>query len=337
MTGFYINGAIRRPRSLVCLLIFALQCVPAFADKAAETFAYAELPWLLELAAQKNATMSVVSERINQAKADLNKAYAEFSPELAVGGTARANDEIRYGRDKEETNALLNISQTLYAGGSLVANRLAAQMVLAAQIAEGSRGYQEVLHDVRRAYFDCLRSMAQLQVAKEALHLSEEHLRQAESLFKGGMASRGDVLRVKVSVNQSKLDIVTGQSNLEVAWTTLEHAVGTAVDKEKVLKAISQEEIDDLSPPHYAVAANTTELALTQRAEMRVYGFYSKRAKYLVRAARGQKAPRISLSGRLNSDEDANSLANGEWYVQLDLQWMIFDGGKIDAEINKAK
>ena len=179
--------------------------------------------------------------------------------------------------------------------------------------------------------------MAQLRVAEEALSLSEEHLQQAEALFKGGMAPRGDVLRVKVSVNQSELDIVAAQSELDVALTTLEHAVGTGVDKGKILADISQKLIDDLSPPHHEIPADFVALALSQRAEVHAYGFHSERARSLVRAARGQKAPRISLSGRLNSDEDASSLANGEWYVQLDMQWVLYDSGKVASEVRKAK
>lgn len=321
---------------LLCLILTYLPA--AAADSKTEVVSpYTELPKLLVLAMHKNAAVSVALERIKQAEEDLNKASAEFSPELSVGGTARANDDGRYGLDKNETNALLNISQTLYAGGSLTANKRAAKMALSAQIAESTRMYQEVLQNVRVAYFECLRCVALLQVANEALSLSEEHLHQAQSLFKGGMASRGDVLRVKVSVNQSKLDIVTAQSRLDVAVTSLEQAVGVSVDRYKIIKKLPAGTVDSLAPPVYTIPENYVELALAQRAEMHAYGFYRERAKSLVNAAKGQRAPRISLSGRLNSDEDANTLATGEWYVQLDVQWMLFDGGKMAADVNKAK
>jgi len=323
----------------ISLLAVALLCSASKTVYAgsSEERASVELPRLLETAAWKNARISIAAEKIKQVREDLNSALSELRPDLVAGGTARANNEVRYGRDREETNAFLNLSQTLYAGGSLTANRQAAQMALSGQIAESTRSYQEVLYKVRAAYFDCLRAKAQLNVAGEALSLSNEHLRQAEALFKGGMAPRGDVLRVKVSVNQSELDIVTAQSNLDVAWTALENAVGARLDKREILKIDEQEQIDDLSPPNYTVPADFLDLALSQRAEIFAYGFYVDRAKALVRAAQGQKAPRLSLSGRLNSDEDAGSLANGEWYVQLDLQWILYDGGEIASNIRKAR
>lgn len=143
----------RSPKTLMlmsaalCILLWLiLTYLPAAAaDSKTEVVSpYTELPKLLVLAMHKNAavSVSVALERIKQAEEDLNKASAEFSPELSAGGTARANDDGRYGLDKNETNALLNISQTIYAGGSLTANKQAAKMALSAQIAESTRMYQ---------------------------------------------------------------------------------------------------------------------------------------------------------------------------------------------------
>ena len=304
-----------------------------------EAFDSAQGRHLLQLATIHNATITVTRERVRQVEEDLQAARASLRPDVALGGTARVNDESSGGRDREETNAFLSISQALYTGGSLTANRQAARLALDAQKAEGVRSYQEVLHNVRTAYFECLRSLAQVLVAREALTLSGEHLRQAEALFRAGMAPRGDVLRVKVSVNQSELDLVTAQSNFDVSWATLEQAVGAKLDGEKgeVTSAISQETIDELSPPGYRPPSDFLERALAQRAEIAAYRLYVDRAGALIRASEGRRSPTVSLAGRLNSDQDAGSLASNEWYVQLDLQWTLYDGGEISSGIRKAK
>ena len=344
-----MNGMMllkERKWSTVLLAVFFLSCFFWPADLLAlengpmyevNAFDDPELLYLLETAAQYNPNISAVAERINQTKEDLKRAVSELAPDVAIGGTARANNEELYGRGKEETNAFVSLSQTLYSGGSLTANKKAAKMALSAQIAEGTRAYQEVMHNVRNAYFECLRAMAQVQVAEESLTLSKEHLRQAEALFRGGMAPKGDVLRVKVSVNQSELDMVTAQSNLDVGWTALEHAVGTRLDRSKALEFTPQEKIDELSPPAYEIPADFLDRALSQRAEILAYRAHIERADYLIRAARGQKSPSVSLSGRWNSDEDASSLTNGEWYVQLDMQLMLYDGGEASSNIRKAQ
>lgn len=298
---------------------------------------YPELAQFLEIATLRNANVAMAVERINQARENFKVAASKLGPDLVAGGTARVNNEVRYGRDKEETNAFLHLSQTLYTGGTLTANRHAASLALSVQIVEGTRTYQEILHNVRAAYFDCLRSRAQAQVAQEGVTLSQEHLRQAEALFRGGMAPKGDVLRVKVSLNQSELDLITAKSNFEVSWTSLEFAVGSRLEKEKSLTIAPQESIDELSPPLFDISVDFLERALEQRPEIHAYRYHIDRANSLVRAAQGQRAPTLSLSGQLNSDEDASSLSNGEWYAQLDLQWVLYDSGEISSNIRKAK
>lgn len=340
-------ACLRRTTAMIVLAflsIFPFGSVSLAEDVASyapgiDSFDGRDVRHLLALATANNATIAVTAERIRQAEEDLRSVLSEFRPDLNLGSTARSNSETRYGRGREETNAFLNLSQTLYTGGSLTANKMAAKLALSARKAEGTRSYQEVLHNVRTAYFDSLRSLAQVLVAKEALTLSREHLRQAESLFGAGMAPKGDVLRVKVSVNQSELDLVSAESNFEISWATLEQAAGTKLVQEKydTLKSLSQETIDNLSPPNYVSPANYLERALSQRAEIIAYRHYIDRADSLVRAGKGRRSPSLSLSGRLNSDEDAGSLANGEWYVQLDLQWVLYDGGEISSNIRKAE
>ena len=54
-------------------------------------------------------------------------------------------------------------------------------------------------------------------------------------------------------------------------------------------------------------------------------------------AASGQRQPKVTLSGRLNSDRDDRSWSNDRWYVQLEAQWALYDGGAGAAAVRKAK
>ena len=45
----------------------------------------------------------------------------------------------------------------------------------------------------------------------------------------------------------------------------------------------------------------------------------------------------MTLSGRLNSDHDDRSWADDRWYVQLEVQWALYDGGAGAAAVRKAK
>lgn len=297
----------------------------------------AELSEILEIAARSNPDIYAASERIRRAREDVNAASAAMGPSLTAGASARRNARESFGRDREQTNAYLNLSRALYAGGSLTANRHAAEMALAAERASGVRTYQETLHNVRASYYDCLRALAQTRVAAEAKELAGEHLKQAEALFAAGMAPRGDVLRVKVSVNQSELDMISARSSLDVSWTALERAAGAKPDRESVLKVVSGMAIDGLSPPDYDVPEDFVRLAVSGRAEVEAYKRHIERAEALILSAKGRRLPRLSVSGQLNSDGDASSSVNDEWYVGLEMQWTLYDSGEISAAVRGAQ
>ena len=116
-----------------------------------------------------------------------------MGPAVGVGASAR------HEPDRNVYNASLNLVQTLYAGGSLRANRRAAELALSAVESESLRTYQETMNEVRLRYYDCLRAGAKVRVADEALKLAEEHKRYSKRLYGKGMIPKGDVLHVEVS------------------------------------------------------------------------------------------------------------------------------------------
>ena len=295
----------------------------------AESFGDERLFGILENALKSNPNIAAAKEKVAQAREDARSAAAAMGPTVSIGASAR------YETDRNVYNASLNLIQTLYAGGSLRANRRAAELALSAVKSESARTYQEVLNEVRVRYYDCLRAGAKVQVANEALRLAKEHKHHAERLFGRGMIPKGDVLRVEVSVNQSELELVSARSVFDVSWAALEHAVGSKLEKGGVLDALGTS--DEPVPPTGGISGDIVAAALAQRPELTAYRFYGERAAQLVKAASGQRQPKVTLSGRLNSDRDDRSWSDDRWYVQLEAQWALYDGGAGAAAVRKAK
>ncbi|MDO4787428.1 MAG: TolC family protein [Fretibacterium sp.] len=294
-----------------------------------ESFGDVRLSEILEIASRGNPNIAAAKEKVAQAREDARSAAAAMGPNINVGASAR------YETDRNVFNASLNLIQTLYAGGSVRANYRAAKLALSAVESESSRTYQEVLNEVRVRYYDCLRAGAKVRVAEEALQLAEEHKRHARKLFGQGMIPKGDVLRVEVSLNQSELELVSARSDFEVSWSALEHAVGSKLVQGGILDFSGAE--DELPSPDRFEFGEVVDAALAQRPELRAYRFYGERAAQLVKAASGQRRPRVTLSGRLNSDRDDRSWADDRWYVQIEAQWALYDGGEGASAVRKAK
>ena len=295
----------------------------------AESFGDERLFGILENALKSNPNIAAAVEKVVQAREDVRSAISAMGPIVGVGASAR------HEPDRNVYNASLNLVQTLYAGGSLRANRRAAELALSAVESESLRTYQETMNEVRVRYYDCLRAGAKIRVADEALKLAEEHKRHAERLYGKGMIPKGDVLHVEVSVNQSRLELVAARSDFDVSWAALEHAVGSKLEKGDVLDALEAD--DEPVPPDVEISGDVVAAALARRPELNAYRFYGERAAQLVKAASGQRQPKVTLSGRLNSDHDDRSWADDRWYVQFEVQWALYDGGAGTAAVRKAK
>ena len=294
-----------------------------------ESFGDERLFGILENALKSNPNIAAAVEKVVQAREDVRSAISAMGPTVGVGASAR------HEPDRNVYNASLNLVQTLYAGGSLRANRRAAELALSAVESESLRTYQETMNEVRVRYYDCLRAGAKIRVADEALKLAEEHKRHAERLYGKGMIPKGDVLHVEVSVNQSRLELVAARSDFDVSWAALEHAVGSKLEKGDVLDAWEAD--DEPVPPDGEISGDVVAAALARRPELNAYRFYGERAAQLVKAASGQRQPKVTLSGRLNSDHDDRSWADDRWYVQFEVQWALYDGGAGTAAVRKAK
>jgi outer membrane protein TolC len=293
---------------------------------------------VLEMAASDNPNIYAAQERVNQAQADLRSAIAGMGPSLAGSVSGAWGNEGENKETVDAYNAALNLTQVIFAGGSLTADKRAADLSLLAAKSEALRTYQSVMDAARNSYYDCKRALAGLSVAQEGLELSKEHLRQTEALHKSGMVPKGDVLRVQISVSQGEIDRISAESELEISWTELERVAGVKLRRDEILNPLSREGVKSLKPPSRDISGDVVSAALSGRAEIKAYGFYEARARELIRSAEGQKLPRIALSGRLAAnDDDFWPREDDTWRVEIGLQWVLYDGGEISSRIEKAK
>jgi outer membrane protein TolC len=291
---------------------------------------------IISLASKNNPAILAAHERINQAKADVRAAAAQLGPSITAEVTGRiGRDTPSQGR--EAYSASLNLTRIIYAGNTLQARKKAAELALSATRAETERTYQEVLNSVRTDYYAVLRASAQLEVARESLDMSEEHLAQAEALFKAGMVPKGDVLRVKVSVSQAEQERVRAENDLAVGLSALERSVGVSITGEEILEEVKDKDIETIRPPEFAEPEDIIERALSLRPEISAYEFYRKRADELIRAAEGELMPRVSLSGGLNASGNNYVTDEDEWFAQIALQWTIYDGGERTSQVERSK
>jgi outer membrane protein TolC len=156
-------------------------------------------------------------------------------------------------------------------------------------------------------------------------------------MFEYGLIPKGDVLRVKVSVYQAEQERIRAEGELDVSLAELESAVGTDLSEVDVRSEAQTDEIEKITPPQYEIPADFVNKALTGRPEAVAYEFYSRRAEQLIREAKGERLPTVTLSAGTSVAGNNHYTADDDWYVQLSLQWTLYDGGDRRARIEKLR
>lgn len=329
---------------VICLYlaVFSLRDA-AWADEE-----FLTLKKALTLARENNPSLKIARERVIQLEADFDEASSALGPKLqAQAGYTRYNEESRnpvLNSDNGPTGdyimesfedtwqAALTLTQVLYSGGVLTANRAAANLQVNAQRARETRTLQGVENQVSKAYYDLQRARATLEVAEESVRLAKEHLAEVQALFKHGVVAKNEVLRVQVDVSNAELSRIQADNRVNVTWKELSRTVGVPFPKGTELpKPEMKVKVLPLPP-------NSEEVALSGRPEMKALEFARKAALQSVKAAGGQAKPQVVFEGRAQDvGDEFYPDVQDEWTLSLVARWTLYDHGKIAAQVKKAR
>lgn len=124
----------------------------------------------------------------------------------------------------------VSFSQVIFDGGANIYN-LSSQLA-----AKNSSDYsllfskQNLILQVKQAYFDLLKQNMLVKVQEEAVKSSQEQLKVAQSRFELGSASKSDFLKAQVQLGQSELQQLTAENAAQKSKTNLNAVMGQDVD-----------------------------------------------------------------------------------------------------------
>lgn len=352
------------------LAALTLACAPCAGAETAETSPIVEIDYiedaalakLLIAAGEENPQIAAAKQRTEAARAKVEAAAARLGPDVfaGLGGlwqedgvTLTPNVSLGAMTLPASVNvigsntyaAAIGLSQVIYAGGSLTAQKEAERLALGAAQAQELRTEQAVENSVRRAYYALRSAQAKARVAREALSLAKEHLARAEKLFKAGVVAKNDVLRGKVAVSEAELSLIRAQSAEANALTALRRAVGTELIKaeleapdifaQKLFSEDGERELAKILPR--VPGGDRTAQAFEARAELKAYALLSKQAEKLARAAQGRTLPQILGAAGYVAADDSFFPGDGEAVAAIGMYWNLYDGGEMRAKTREAK
>src|SRR5579871_3043830 len=256
-------------------------------------------PSLQAADAQRDAAVARVGEQYASYLPSLNfnglgrADYASFQV-IVPGGAQTANPmQQTTFSGSGRYSGTLSIQQTLYDFG-----RTGWQVDAARRSAESSGADRDTARatvelNVVNAYYAVLQSIELEKVAEDALSQAQQHLAQANALFKVGTRPEIDVASAESLVASAKLQLVHARNAIAINKVVLNAAIGIVRDTNYDVAAVDQPPIADESAPIDTLVLD----ALKARPEYASLRLQEAAAEANVKAAHANYYPIFGASG----------------------------------------
>ena len=237
---------------------------------------------------------------------------------------------------KNQYNLGLAVSQSLFAGGRIVAQNAVANAGRRSADIELTAQRAQLRLDVTQAYFDAALADRLVALAESSAVQTENVLRQTRLARTVGNVSEFELLRAQVSSANQRPIVIQRQSDREVAYLHLKQLLNLPLDAPLQLTTV----VDDSAATNAALASIgvPSDTSAADRATVRQAAEAIDAQRGLLRVAKGQRFPTLALTSQYG--KVAFPLAglpqSGEfrtnWTIALASQIPLFTGGRIKGD-----
>src|SRR5476651_1623031 len=129
-------------------------------------------------------------------------------------------------------NAGVQIVQSIYQGGKLMAAIRAAKVTKEQALAQYQTTLADTLLSVRLAYYDILLAAEQITVNETSVNLLQKELDDQQHRYDAGTVPNFNVLRAKVSVANARPPLLQARNNYRIAKNNLSNLLGYNLPRE---------------------------------------------------------------------------------------------------------
>lgn len=285
--------------AITALFIFLLLPASFAGEESEETF---DLEKSVDIAVKNNYTIAQAKERIEQAHAKLNQAFSAFLPKIGADYMyTKLNKSEAFefvpGMNvvvmEDSSHAMdINLQQPIFAGGRIVGSYMQAKDHLNVSKHDAQKVKQDLIHEVKKAYFAVLTAKKLVEVQGEAVSNIESHLNDVKNLYEVGIVPHVDMLRTQVELSHVKQSLIVAHNALNLAKAAFCNLLNFPLDKKFDLVDILEYKEPELD------LKTCSDRALTQRPEILTQKAYIDSAKHGVWVARSGFFPEINLSAQ---------------------------------------
>ena len=285
----------------------------------------------IDLALKQSVFIQSAQEGVKGAEAQKKEAFTGFLPKfstyysyqrLDADPTLTATLPASPGPitlvtgTKDNYSWAVEVKQPIFAGGGILANYEAGKIGHEIAALDETTVVQDIVQEVRVAYFNVLKAERVLDVAKQSVEQLEAHRSMAQDFFDVGVIPKNDLLRAQVELANARQNLVKAENGVEMAKakfnTVLRREISTPTEVEDILKL----------RPYDKTFDECQKLALENRPEVKSYTRRVEQSQKLVKLAKSEYMPTVNLVGHFERYGDYPNV-NGSPYRQSDNSYVM--------------
>jgi outer membrane protein TolC len=246
-----------------------------------------------------------------------------------------------YPQPEQNWNAGVQIVQSIYEGGKMMAAVRAARLTREQALAQYQTVIADALLDTRVAYYDVLLAAQQITVHEASVNLLQKELEDQQHRLDAGTVPKFNVLRADVAVANERPMLIQARNNYRIAKNNLSNLLGYNLPRD-IWEDIPLQLTDTLDAVPYDVnLPDAIQQALDKRTELVALRKEEELQKLNIVNARSGYKPTVQVFAGYNwfnssFSTDVGTELNG-WNAGGQLTWDLFDGLLTHGKVVQAK
>ncbi len=306
----------------------------------------------IRIALQNSRTLRSVLQDERKANARVREARGAGYPQLDFSANYRRLDRVPKAKFPsfdpntgtftfneieiqpiDSGTATVSLSQVVDVSGLVRTATDAASLFSRIANLDVQRTRNEVVLQVKQAFYDVLRAQELVKVAEEALQNAEVRRRLAQAAVEAGVSPKLDVMRADAAVASAQQAVITARNALQLAKAAFNNVLGRRVDEPVELLPAEEPE------PEPAEFNRYLQEALSRRPEVMQANLGVTLAEKQVTAAKRDQLPSLVVRGQWDFNLKTSTFQPREssFTTIAALQFKIWDSGQTQGRIEQAR
>jgi outer membrane protein len=303
----------------------------------------------LNLALQQSASILKAKNDLEASQGVVVQTRAGALPQLTATGQYKYTDPNAIesfpgtSQPNQSWNAGIQIVQSIYSGGKIVAALRAASATKQQALAQYQTTVADTLLSVRLAYYDTLLAAQQITVHEASVNLLQKEFEDQQHRLDAGTVPKFNVLRADVAVANERPNLIQAKNNYRIAKNNLSNLLGYNLPRE-IWEDVPLNLSDSLDNAPFEVnLPDAIQQALGKRSELIALRKTEELQRLNVTSAKSGYKPTVSVfagygwyNAQFTPPVELDHDISG-WNAGAQLQWDIFDGMLTHGKVVQAK